>query len=803
MKKNLLHILYILASVCILQSCSTTSALLEEETLYTGIDKVKVHDKLGTDAEEIALTEIKAALDYAPNGSLMSSSTARSPIQIGLWVYNAFLNKPRVGFNKWMFDSFAGQPITIDQVSPDTRTKVASNLLQNYGYFGGYVNYKLVDQRNPKKQKIAYDINLGKPYLYDSIEYHFQDIQDSLIKATLKEAKVQKGGQFSTLALTEEKNRITSLFHDNGFYYFRPDYVMYFADSVNHPNEIDLRVVSDMDMPEKATRQFYFGDVSAYIRKSQTRNSNGNRNSTRSSYSQRNDSTRTSNNGNSSARRAVVYDDSLVIKDLLKVAYQGDRMPIKPRVLFKNFKFWSGRLFNQTKVDNTLTNLHNMNIFSNVKFTFTPRDTTSTNNKMDVRLDLTMDKLIDTELDVDFTQKSNSQIGPRFAMIFSKRNAFYHGETLSIGLNGSYEWQTQRQFGEERVNSYELGVDASLKYPWIAFPWLNKKIYKYPTSTEFKIRVNQLNRANYYKLHSFTAEAKYGFQTSRSWSHELTPLTISYNKMRETSARFDSIISVNPGLGASLRDQFIPAVQYKIIYDNVWNSNVVHTMHFEGSVKESGNMLNSVNAILNHPYNEVNKRLLWTTYSQFLKFTFELKNNFHLTEYSEIATRVMVGGIWSYGNSRFAPYSENFYIGGANSLRAFAVRSIGPGGYRDVNGRLTYVDQSGDMKMEFNAEYRFPLVKELQGALFVDAGNVWLMRDDGDHVNGNFKAKNFFDQLAVGTGFGFRYDLDFLMLRFDVGIGIHAPYDTGKNGYYNMSKFKDAMAFHLAVGYPF
>lgn len=800
MKKYLLHILYIIASATIMYSCSTTSTLLEEERLYTGIDKIKVQDKLGTDEEETALTEVIAALQYAPNGSIMNSSTAKSPLQIGLWTYNALIDKHRTGFNKWLFDSFAAPPVTIDHVSPDTRTQVASNLLQNYGYFRGNVDYTLIEQKNPKKQKIAYDIKLGKPYLYDSIEYKFQGTQDSLIQATLKESEIKRGKQFSTLGLTEEKDRITSLFHNNGFYYFRPDYILYFADSIQNPYQLDMRIVPDMDMPEKAMKQYYFGDVSAYIRKSVSRSINQRSNNNKQSQGK---DTLQNTSAQNSYRRLMQYDDSLVIQNLLKVAYQGSRMPIKPRVLFKNFKFWSGRVFDQSKVDKTMTNLYNMNIFSNVKFTFTPQDSTLENNKMDVRLDLTMDKLIDTELNMDFTQKSNSQIGPRFELIFSKRNAFYHGETLSIGINGSYEWQTQKSFGEERVNSYELGVMGALKYPWIAFPWLNKKIYKYPTSTNFEIRVNQLNRANYYRLHSFMAEAKYGFQTSRSWSHELTPLTISYNKMRETSARFDSIISVNPGLGASLRDQFIPAMQYKIIYDNVWNKKIQHTMHFEGSVKESGNGLNAVNAILKHPYNEVNKRLLWTTYSQFLKFNFELKNTFHLTEYSSIATRVLLGGIWSYGNSRFAPFSENFYIGGANSLRAFAVRSIGPGGYRDKNGRLTYIDQAGDMKIEFNAEYRFPIVKELQGALFIDAGNVWLMRDDHDHENGNFLAKNFIDQLAVGTGLGFRYDLSFLMLRFDIGVGIHAPYDTGKNSYYNINKFKDAVAVHLAVGYPF
>lgn len=792
MKKHLQYILYIIAAL-VQVACSTTSNLPEGEVLYTGIDKVKVHDKLGTTEEENALLEVQAALDYAPNGSFMGSSFTRSPLQVGLWVYNAYVNQPRVGFNKWMFNSFAAQPVTMTHVSPDTRVKVATNLLQNYGYFRGKVGYEIVEQKNPKKQKIAYDVKLGQPYLFDSIRYAFPELEDSIIRSSIDEPYIRKGSQFSTLDLTNEKTRIVTALRNNGFYFYRPDYVTYLADSVNTPYRVNLLVAADWDMPEKAKRQYYFGKVSTYIRENM-----------RSSEGMKRRAAGTSN----------VYDDSLVMRSL-KVAYQGDRMPIAPRVLFKNFKFRRRQLFNQSSVDQTLANLHSMDIFSGVKFTFMQREAADSlsalnsqqslaSDTIDIRLDLTLDQLMDTEIDFNITQKSNSQIGPNLGITFSKRNAFHHGETLSVGLKGSYEWQTQKQFGQnKRINSYEIGADISLAYPWIAFPWLNKRFYKYPTSTRFRVNVNQLNRANYYRLMSFMAEAAYGFQTSRSWSHQLSPFTISYNKMQETTARFDSIVSRNSALYVSLRDQFIPAMQYSIIYDNTWNTRIPHSMHFEGTVKESGNFLNLTNSFLGFDYYQKDKKLLFTPYSQFLKFQFTLKNTFHLTEKTSIATRVFLGGIWTYGNSNYAPYSELFYIGGANSIRAFAVRSIGPGRYQDTNGRGTYLDQSGDMKLEMNAEYRFPLVKALQGALFLDAGNVWLMHGDDQHPGGRFGDDGFFKSLAVGTGAGIRYDLEFLILRFDLGVGIHAPYDTGKSSYYNMRKFKDSLGFHFAVGYPF
>ena len=777
--KTLRHIAYI-AIACLFVACSTTSHLPEDEVLYTGVKKMKVHGQQGTLAEDVALTEVKAALAYKPNGSLLGSSSKRSPFQVGLWIYNAYVDKPRTGFNKWIFNSFAGTPVTISSVSPDTRTKVATNILQNYGYFRGHIDYSLIDQRNPRKQRISYDIYPGEPYLLDSIRYAFHGIQDSILRATEKEAYLHQGDQFSTLNLTNEKDRIVSAFRDNGYYYYRPDYISYFADSTNIPYRVKLLVAPDMDLPDQALRQYYFGNTSVYIRQS--------RSSTANQQRRRNGS-------------GEVYDDSIQ-RRRLKIAYQGDRIPIAARVVMKNFKFHSRQMFNQSNVDKTLTNLRSMDIFSGVKFSFTPRDTTGMNDTIDTRLDLTMDQLVNAEIDLSFTHKSNSQIGPAGGLIISKRNAFHHGETLAVGLRGSYEWSTRKMYGEDkRINSYLAALDFSLSYPWIAFPWLNKRFYKYPTSTEFKLTLERRKRAYYYRLMSSTIEATYGFQTSRSWSHQLTPLTVTYNKMQNTTERFEEICLSNQALYASMQDLFIPGQQYTITYDNTWNSRIRHTMHFDGTVKQAGNFLNLTNSILGFDYHQKDKLLLSTPYSQFLKFNLQLKNIFHVTEKTSIATRVQVGAIWTYGNSNYAPYSELFYVGGANSVRAFSMRSIGPGSFREADG--FYLDQAGDLKLEMNAEYRFPIINAFQGALFVDAGNVWLMHGDDYHVGGKLDDNGFFKALAVGTGFGLRYDLDFLILRFDLGVGIHAPYDTGKHSYYNMRKFKDSFGFHFAVGYPF
>ncbi len=770
----------ILLAILFLTACSTTSGLQEDEVLYTGIKTMKVDDKKGTFAESVALTEVNAALAYAPNNSFMGSSSVRFPLPIGLWIYNRYVNNQKSPFTRWMFNAFSTTPVTLTMVNPETRVKVATNTLQNYGYFQGKVDYELLPQSNPKKVKLAYNIKLGEPYLLDSIKYAFPALPDSVIRATQDKSYIGQDKQFSVVDLQAEKERISNEMRNNGLYYYRPDYINYYADSMMVPQRVKLLVMQDPETPERALHKWYIGNISAYIRSREP--------------------------GQGSRRRSqAVFTDSTEMRGV-KIVWTGDKTPINPRVVFRNFRFWRRQEFSQSKITETLTNLSNMQVFSNLQLTCTPRDTTSTCDTLDVRLDVSMDQPIDVELAFNVTQKSNSQVGPNASVTLSKRNAFGHGETFSVRLKGSYEWMTkgsQNIKGQDQINSYDAGIQASITYPWLVFPGLSNKRFRYPTSTTFKFDFDHLNRSGYYRLMSMNVEADYNFQTSQSITHRFTPLSLTYDRLEHTTERFDSIAANNPALLISLQNQLIPAMQYTWTYDNSWDTHRRTTTFLEVSAKESANIINSINALSGKRWGEEGKRMFSSPYSQFFKWTFDLRNKIRLTDRSMLATRLYAGILWSYGNSSVAPYSELFYVGGANDIRAFAARSIGPGGYYDYSGRGTYLDQAGDFKLEANVEYRFPMVSNLYGALFLDAGNVWLLRQQDSHLNGELGAQSMWKQIALGTGFGLRYDLEFLIIRLDLGIGIHAPYDTGKSSYYNLPRFKDGLGIHFAVGYPF
>ncbi|MBQ0142473.1 MAG: BamA/TamA family outer membrane protein [Prevotellaceae bacterium] len=766
----------VMMTVWIMTGCSTTSNMQDGEYLYTGIKSivVKSDTTIDVEAEMQALEEVKGVLSYAPNNSFMGSSSVRVPLPIGLWIQNELMNDHEKGLKKWMYNSFASTPVTISAVAPETRVKVATNTLQNHGYFQGYVDYEILDQNNPKKKKVAYNVNLGKPYILDSIQYVFPELIDSIRIAADDKILLHKNDQFNAEKLQNEKNRITELLRNKGFYFYRPDYISFFADSTMSPQKVQLLVVQDAQTPDKAKKQWTYGNVTVNI--------NGQR--------------RVGVKMNA-PRDSVEYGGAKF--------FFTEKCPISPNILRRNFRFRKGRLFSQDRIDETITNLSNMQIFSQMQFSFSPRDTTAMCDTLDVRLDCTMDKLIDAELDLDVTQKSNAQVGPRVALTLSKRNAFGHGETFSVKAKGSYEWQTRSNGDYERIDSYEAGLDASIKYPWLVFPSLAQKRFRYATSSQFKVGFDHLKRAGYYREISFQVSADYSFMSNRYYTHRLTPLSFVYNKLEETTARFDSIVADNQALLYSLRDQFIPSMGYTIIYDNdIAGVNKRVTTRIEAEIKEAGNVISGIGALFGNDVSKNDKKLLNVPYAQFLKVALDVRHKFRIGANSMFATKFYSGAIWSYGNSIIAPYTEQFYVGGANDIRAFGAHTIGPGRYYDYKGRGTYLDQAGCVKLQMSAEYRFPIVSNLHGAVFVDAGNVWTMSELESHPGGQLRLDRLWDDIATGTGVGLRYNLDILVLRLDMGIALHAPYDTGKSGYYNIRTFwKDGVGLHFAVGYPF
>lgn len=767
MKINKLHIIGIVCFLLGAASCSTTRNLPEDELLYRGIKKIDVLSQDESGNGEQALEEITAAVTQTTKYGFI--------LPYRLWAYNSF-EKYEKGVGKWIFKKIAADPVYLSTVNPGTRTKVASNLLHDYGYFDGKVTYQVDTLKNPKEIKLSYQIDMGKPYYIDTLTYEkFSPFADSLIRRSDSQRLIHSGDHFNVLRLNEERQRIIDLLRDNGYYYARTDFLTILADTIMRPGYVSLKIVPKSNIPQEALRTYRLGHTSVYL---------------------------TGYNGERPT-------DSLKLRDFT-IYYAGKKPGIKYGVLRKRFIYRSGEKYSQLRQNYTQEALARLGVFKFSEFQYTPRS--NGGDTLDIRVNAMFDLPYNSELELNVKTKSTKQTGPGAFFSLSRRNFRRMGASLNLELRGSYEWQTSSTVdGESSVmNSYELGTSLSLEFPRLVLPWIRDRIdpFRFPSQTNFKIYAEQVNRARYFKMLSFGGTVSYSFQPSRSMKHTVTPLHLAFNHLQRRTAAFDSIAEANPMLFHSLSDQFIPSVTYTFTYDNSWMKKRIRTW-WENSITSAGNVTSLIYMACGKGFNTRDKEFLGTPFAQFLKFTSEIRPLYQISEKQQLAGRFMAGVVWAYGNKTIAPYNEQFYVGGANSIRAFTIRSIGPGRFHpSENSSYSYVDETGDIKLEANLEYRFRMMSNLfggnlNGAVFLDAGNVWLMRKDEARPGAEFIFSKFFDNWAVGTGIGIRYDLSFLILRLDWGIALHVPYETGKRGYYNIPNFKDGMGIHFAIGYPF
>lgn len=833
MSKSVLHIpCCLLAALCLLgagfSSCSTTANLPEDEQLYTGIKEIDYQDKpvkfkagrdsvgvitsigravqavdalldgRGTGAAgglsalesdslraadleaakarreadiadfENVKEEVDAVLAYPPNNAIFGSSRLHSPIQPGLWFYNGLVNSgSKLG--KWMFRTFSTQPVLVSTVSPDMRAKVATNTLHNYGYFRGRVDYELVPGKNPRKARIAYHVHAGPLFRLDSVAYlNFGPVTDSLLRATFPKRLLRKGDAFSVVNLAGEQTRIEGLLRENGYYFFSAPYTTFRADTLQRPGLVQLQVRPADNIPARAARRWYIGTTYVSVREADNMPLE-----------------------HTMRRRNYVF------------SYSGEKIPLRPSMWRHAITHRYGELYKLSMQNSTLEKLNGLGVFSQLDVNYVPRDTSgAASDTLDIYVTAVMDKLYDSSFEMNATLKSNQQVGPGVSFGLAKRNAFRGGEKISFKVFGSYEWQTGAGSGggNSLLNSYELGTQLAFDFPRFVFPFIQKRYLRFPASTTFSVDADWKNRAGFFNMVSMGVSARYKWHKRPTAQHELTLLSLDFDKLMHTTQSFDSIMNANPALYISMRDQFIPSISYTFNYASAARHR--NPVWLQLSAKEAGNLVSGIYAAAGKGFSQVDKKIFGSPFAQFVKATAELHTTFRLTQRMHLATRVFGGVVYSYGNSRQAPYAEQFYVGGANSVRAFTVRTVGPGSFRSPDTKYAYMDQMGDFKLEANAELRMKLFGNLHGAVFLDAGNVWLLREDPQRPGGHLSAKNL-KYIAVGTGAGLRYDLSFLVLRFDVGVALHAPYETGKSGWYNVPRFKDGLAYHFAIGYPF
>lgn len=753
-----------------LAACSTTRKLEDGDILYTGVKKFKIN----TPADSIKLpgdlgSQLSKIINVKPNNPLYSPYV-RTPFPIGLWVYNNW-NDSAHGLKGWLYRKLVAQPVLVSDVRPEVRVKMLENTLDQCGFFNSSATYELqYDKRNPKKARINYTINTGRPYLIDSVIY-LGDIDhpaglfiDSLAR---KDSYFKPGSIFCVDSLEAMQVELANHLRNRGFYYFRPEYIEFLADSTIHRGAIALKLSMAGNIPDLALRQWRTRNIYTILNRRSTNNPG--------------------------------TPDTLDTERGKLIIMRPQR--VRPNAITSAISFRKGRLFSVRNMDRTQTRLSRLGIFSNIEIQPIPADTSATDPQLDVYITCRYDQPMQASIEVNASSKSNSYIGPGIIFSLRHNNIFGGGEKLTLSLNGDYEWQTGS--GHSSVfNSWEVGLQGTLAFPRLLAPAFIRRTRRELNWTTITLGASTLNRPHYFKMAQFNASYAYSWNFSRNVTNSFTPFKLTYTKLQNSTLEFDSIMQANPAIALSFQNQFIPQMTYTYTLSKYLERAKNNGIDFELTLAEAGNIFAGIWRMCGE---KGEKKLFGNPFAQFVKGQAQLVYSRRLIAGKNqwLVSRFLIGAEHAYGNSKQVPYIEQFYIGGANSIRAFTVRSLGPGSYHapsdQVNG---YFDQTGTFKLEMNVEYRFPLIGALNGAVFMDAGNVWLLRPDELRPGGTITAKDFFHDLALGTGVGLRYDLGMMVIRGDLGYGLHAPYADYPQRYFNIA-FKKAFAFHLAIGYPF
>lgn len=768
----------------ILTSCSIQQFQTADDVLYTGVKSIKIEGQdIAHPHTQQAIAAVEEVLAYAPNNALLGSSTVRLPLPlVGPWLY---LNNASDG--SWLerqLHKLGTKPIWIRTVNPKLRARVAEKILGEQGYLGAQVTSQILHTKDSLSAKVGYNVQLGPLYLLDSVSHlpRLDGMPDYILDHAYY-SPLQRGTPFSLPILSTDRTLVSTYLREEGYRYFSPDHIRYEADTLATPGAVQLRARLVGGVGREATRPWYIDRVRVRFLDTE-------------SYGQR------------------LASDTVLLSPSV-VAYYSGELPIRRRVLDQRIRLRPDSLYRHSLEDLTLKSLASIGSFSGIEMQYTPMAESDTlpagsPGRMDMTILMRRDKPWDVNFGVRFMLKSTDFMGPGLSAGIARRNIFGGGETFSLGIAGSYEWQTgSNPFRDHSLslNSYYLNVDASLIFPTLIIPGRLDAYYDFPTTTTFKLSGQRMNRAGYYQLNSLTLSTAYDFTSHSGGKHSIVPLSISYNQLGATTARFRDILRDNPSLGLSLMSQLIPQMSYTYTYESATESESKHRLWIRSGISQAGNITKAIFTLLGNPYSET-QQILGVPYAQFVKAHSELRYTYAFDRRSRLAVRLGVGAIYSYGNAVHAPYMEQFFVGGANSIRAFTVRSLGPGSFRTTNKTAyTFMDHVGESKLELNAEWRTKLTGSLDGALFLDTGNIWLLRRDPTRPGGSLgeirSVGEFLNQIAVGTGFGLRYDLGYLVVRGDVGIGLHLPYETTRRGWYNIPRFTDGLGIHLAIGYPF
>lgn len=645
---------------------------------------------------------------------------------------------------------FSRKPVIYDTLQARLSCQDLMTAMQNEGYMNAGVS--LYTETKGKKLKATYLLHSGQPFLIGKVNY---DIQDEGILQLLHldqpaNQQIKPGMRFTVETLDNERKRIAGLLSDNGYFRFNKDFIHFAADTIMGRKDIALTLQLRKYKPNNNSPEV---DHTRYL-----------------------------------------------IRDVLFQSNDSDRIHLRKQVLLNATAIKEGRPYDASALQRTYNNFARLQAvkYTNIKFAEVP-DT----NLLDCHIQISTNKPSTISFQPEGTNTAGD-LGAAASITYTNRNLFHGSEQLSIEFRGAYEAITGLEDYQDQ-NYTEFSVETKLVFPRFLAPFLSKSFRRRQTaSSEWAVSWDFQNRPEFHRR-VFSSAWRYRWsEPKHHLNYRFDLLDLNYVYMPWISSTFkrdylDNAENRNAILRYNYEDIFIMKTGFTVSYTDGVDA-------VRANFESAGNLLNGVSKGFGFKTNSQGQHTLFNiAYAQYVKFDFDYTHLFQFDKRNALALHAGLGVAYPYGNSTVLPFEKRYFSGGANSVRGWSVRELGPGKFKGTDGRIDFINQTGDVKLDLNAEYRSSLFWKLQGALFIDAGNIWTLRNYAEQPGGQFKFTEFYKQIAASYGMGLRLNFDYFILRFDVGMkAINPAYESEKEHWSIIHpKLSRDFDFHFAVGLPF
>lgn len=747
-------------------SCSVSKFIPEGEYL---LDDVKVV----SDDKAVKPSDISGYNRQNPNSSWFSL------VKVPMHIYSLSGTDTTRWINRFI-QKLGDKPIIFDEEAAERSREDMQSALHNMGYMQADV--RLRKETRKKKLRLKYLVHPGPAYRISHWDYDIQDDSVRRYMAGYASQLMHEGMRFDVNTLDQERQQMTNHLQDRGFYRFNKEYVTCTADTVRGTHLVDLTFhIAPYDATSHTTHARYrIGEVNVVTDFDMTH----------------------------AMRQDFARFDSLHYKGL-NIFYR-ERPFLKPEVLSQNIAITPDSFYSDSRLQHTRSSLGRLHAikYTDIRFQEDAADST----RLDCHVLLSRNKVNSFSAELEGTN-SAGDLGAAASLSYQNRNLFNGSELFTFKVRGAYEAVTGLQ-GYSNENYVEYGVEASINFPRFLFPFISAEVRQRTQATsEIGIQFNSQERPEFGRR---AASVTWGYRWTykRKWQHRVDVLDLNYVYMPWISSTFREEYLDNPENSNSIlrynyENLLIMKAGYGFTYhsdgrESRTASNNSYSIRF--NIESSGNLLYAFSHMLNATRNEDHQYTVANiAYAQYIKTDIDFTKSFRIDHRNSIVFHVGMGVAYPYGNSRILPFEKRYFSGGANSVRGWSVRRLGPGSFAGNDRNIDFINQSGDIKLDLNLEYRTKLFWKLNGAFFVDAGNIWTIRDYEEQPGGAFRFDSFYKQIAVSYGLGLRFDFDYFILRFDAGMkAVNPAYRNSKEHYPLIHPdFGRDFAFHFAVGYPF